>query len=124
MSFDSALQNFKEIITKARPESTHDIEIAVGKTLDNICTTLLNSRVARQNSIVPSVVKAAQEFAGMPSGTWSDSWFVKRITTKNLGNCANTIMNTWPDLNKNDVIEAVKTGARLWVERVIKENAE
>lgn len=116
------LQNLKEIMAKANPSLT-DVETATMKGLEDVCASFLKSRVIRQNLVIPSVMKAAQAFSGMPEGVWSDSAFVKKVTLKNLGNITGALIKAWPQLQKEDVFESVMQGCKNWVNKVNAENA-
>ncbi len=117
------LQNLKEIIAKANP-TLEDVERVAGKTLDDLCVAFLNSRLARQNIVVQSVMKGAQSFAGLPEGSWSHSFLVRHATIKNLNNSADAVVRAWPQLSKVAVLNSIKQGTIKWIEKTILENQQ
>jgi hypothetical protein len=114
----------KGILQKAEP-TKEDIKRVTKQCLENFATSFLQSRIIIHKSlIIPSIIRAAQVFAGLPESEWRFNVIVYRSTIKNLGNAINTWLNTWKYLNKNEVIEATKAGITEWIEELKKENGD
>lgn len=107
----------KDILKKASP-SIDDVQKVTRECLDSFCVSFLRTRFINRHDVIPSIVRAGQAFCGLPESDYKHSKIVYRSTLRNLDNVINTWVTSWPQLDKNAVIEATKKGVQEWIEIV------
>lgn len=112
----------KNILQKVEP-TTDDIKRVTKQCLESFAVSFLQSRIIMHKSLIlPSIVRAAQEFAGLPESQFRVNSIVYKSTIKNLSNATNTWLNTWKHLKRDEVIAATDAGIKEWIEELQKEN--